>query len=572
MNGGGENSRNSTLDLMTDHVLDLLIVDDSEADVSIVRRYLGQLEGLDWRLRWAETAEEGLEALGEARFDACLVDFRLDDSDGIEFIRDAQAICEQIPFILLTGENRREIDVAAMRAGAVDFLAKDHVDPASLERAIRYALERRRTQTELVRLARRDPLTGLHNRASLEERIQAAIERVEAREGTRFALCLSDLDGFKPVNDIYGHETGDELLRIIGRRLTGAVRPYDTVGRLGGDEFVVLLERVGQRSEALAVARRLCEAIQPPYEVQAPLCQVTASIGVAFYPEHGDTPLELLRAADAAMYEAKRAGKGQVVVNEGDATSEVGRALPRTREELVVALRHGSFGLCFQPVVDLRSGRAVGLEAFARFPGCRRPIADVIAELEASGAVVELDLWVLGRVAAALRSQPELPRISVNLSVHTLLAPGCLSRIGAVVSGVEERVELEIPEAGPRADDVALAQQIETLRECGLRVALDAFGAGHSVIERLVALPVDAVKVDRAFVARLGADRRSEALLAALLAFGRSAHVDVVCVGVETAEEEDILRRLGAEMAQGYHLGKLVDEEQLRRWCERGAA
>lgn len=553
----------ATTDLLPEGGLDLLVVDDDEDDAFLLEELLGEMSDAVWRLTWVTGVEAGLEAMASQRFGVCLVDYRLGADNGLAFIERAKAVDETVPIILLTGENRREVDVAAMRAGAVDFVAKDRLDAQTLDRALRYALERRRSEAELIRLALRDPLTALHNRASMDHRLTGAFARA-ADSGRPFAVVVCDLDGFKAVNDGFGHEVGDELLRVIGRRLKRAVRPYDTVGRVGGDEFVVLLENLGDPREAVTIGERLCAVVRPPFEISAPRAQVSASIGVAFHPGAGADEASLMKAADAAMYEAKQRGKAQVVVDWGERKVTT---LPTTPEAVREAIGLGRFHVVYHPIMDLATHRPVGLQALSRWSG-EASIAELVQRLETSEAIAELDLWVMDKAVTRLETTPWATRASMNLSPVTLQVEGSLDRIAALVARAPGRLEVEMTPRAGIEDMESFANQLHVLRTLGLRVALDNFGSEGSSFERLLRLPLDTVRVDRSLVAEMASNARCRLFVGCLVDFGRKAGLDVVVEGVETQDQEEHLRALGVDRAQGYRFGAPVREEELEAWSD----
>ena len=547
----GEAGRGPTASAATHEPPRVLLVEDDPDDALLVEHLLEELGSVQpWALTWCQTADAALEALATGDFAACLVDYRLGADDGLEFIERAATVAEEVPLILLTAESGRDIDLAGMRAGAVDFLDKWGLDAATLERTLRYARERQLSRLELLCLARRDPLTGLHNRVSIEERLESALARAERNDGG-MGVCLVDLDGFKRVNDVYGHDVGDALLKVIADRLGASVRPYDAVGRIGGDEFVVVLEDLPTEEEGQRVAERIVRAVKPPFGLDRPIRDVSASVGLAFHPRCGASARELLRAADTAMYAAKRGGRARAVVADPPQMN----LRPHRAPELSRALDEGEFDVAFQPQIDLQTGDLCGVEVLARWQppagsGC--PIGELVHELELSGAVGELDLWVLGRAVEELERWPELERISVNLSPVSISTPGMLERIAALLPERPERLELELTESSLCGDPSETINALHVLRALGVRVALDDFGVGASTIERLRQLPVDTLKLDRSLVADLREAGRDLALVGALLAFGARAGIDIVVEGIETAAQESTVRQLGGRHAQGF--------------------
>ena len=304
----------------------VLLVEDDEADAFLTRRLLESTRTARYAVTWIARVEDALQHAHASPPDACIVDYNLSTNNGLEFLAETRRRGFRFPVIMLTGSTSADLDIEAMRAGAADYLCKEGLTAERLERSIRYGIERKRTEQALMLAARRDPLTGLHNRTSLSERLEVAIAR-QRRQQSGVTVLAIDLDGFKEVNDTLGHQAGDHLLAVLAKRLTAVVRPYDVVARLGGDEFVIVVEDLSEQescgprddlggcassTRVLGLAQRVFDSILEPVRIDgAPVC-VSASIGVARCPAHQVTADLLLRRADKAMYRAKMAGKGGI--------------------------------------------------------------------------------------------------------------------------------------------------------------------------------------------------------------------------------------------------------------------
>jgi len=289
----------------------VLLIEDDEGDYLLTCELLREVFGAALVLDWVQSWRAALAAIGEARHDVYLVDYRLGERNGLELVREAVELSSAAPFIVLTGQGSREIDLAAMRAGASDYLVKSEMTPPLLERAIRYAIERHRAERRLAELAQFDQLTGLANRVLFRDYLLKTLARAE-RHRQLVAVMLLDLDRFKTVNDTYGHEAGDLLLRQIAQRLRSSVRESDLVARLGGDEFTVVMDSVSEPGVIAGFANRLLDVVRQPIRLGGCEVVVSASIGISVYPTDVDSIDELLASADAAMYRAKRAGRNSV--------------------------------------------------------------------------------------------------------------------------------------------------------------------------------------------------------------------------------------------------------------------
>jgi diguanylate cyclase (GGDEF)-like protein len=422
------------------------------------------------------------------------------------------------------------------------------------------AVTLRDSDLELNRRALHDPLTGLANRPLLFDRIGHALDR---RDHGALGVLVIDLDDFKAFNDSLGHSRGDEVLVEVGRRLRGVLRPSDTVARVGGDEFAVLLEDIAEPSGVTGVAERILMVLSSPVKIAGRQLEVSASIGVAVSGGELSDADEFVRAADLAMHAAKSGGKGRYRAFEPSMLAGTVERLTLGRE-LKRAVDNDELELHYQPVVDMGSGRARGVEALARWtPRGRGPVPpDVFIPLaEQTGLIVPLGRRVLERACAdlpALRvglDEPDMI-VSVNLSAAELLAPGlpehvlhCVEAAGITPGSLL----LEITESQLMSDLDAAVARLHELKALGVHLALDDFGTGYSSLAYLRNFPVDALKIDRAFIDRL-ADPSSgdHALVRAIISLGQTLDLRVVAEGIECEDQRRELKRLGCDRGQGY--------------------
>ncbi|MGY1711069.1 putative bifunctional diguanylate cyclase/phosphodiesterase [Geodermatophilus sp. SYSU D00758] len=436
---------------------------------------------------------------------------------------------------------------------------------------LRDVSDRRSTQRELERLAFTDFLTGLPNRA----RFMAALEEAVLRPDPG-CLLLVDLDGFKTVNDVAGHDAGDRLLAAVADQLRSAAREDDVVARLGGDEFALLVP--ADREEAAGLAERLVLVLDQAHRPTAPdgspqpgpVFPVSGSVGLAEIVP-GDDPTEAVRRADLALRTAKAAGKNCVRTS-GEALDRAVSRRARLAQDLPGAIEGGRLGLVFQPVVGVHERRVLGVEALVRWqhPVLGAVPADELVSLaEDDGLVVALERWVLGAataVVAPLLAAGRDLQLGVNVSVRHLQA-GCLVADVAhalAASGLPpHRLMLEITESALMGGDDRIDGDIAALRELGCVLSLDDFGKGYSTLARLARVPVDVLKMDRAFVAHIEADPRTRALVAGVVDLGRTLGMDVVAEGVETPGQLAALRSLGCRFLQGWLLARPVPAAEL---------
>jgi diguanylate cyclase (GGDEF)-like protein len=427
------------------------------------------------------------------------------------------------------------------------------------------------SQRSLTRQANHDSLTGLANRAAFRARLEAALARPERRSGT-LAVLFVDLDDFKDVNDTLGHAAGDELLSVVAARLEATVRPGDLVARLGGDEFALLLDGVPDPAVALAVAERTVTALAAPVEINGTWVHVGASVGLAMRHDDSD-PESFMREADVAMYTAK--GRGKNRVEQYDAVlDEAVVEHNELKADMAGAAGRGEFVLDYQPIVDLATGTFAGVEALVRWQHPTRGLLPPFAFIdlaEETGAIVGIGAWVLETAARQVQSWRRRYGlaalwISVNVSVRQLDDPGFAALVGDVLqrTGLDPaRLVLEVTESVLADPAGGAAGALETLRQLGVRVALDDFGAGYSSIGYLRQLPVDILKIDRSFVSGHGARPRSVPILEGIIDLAHKLSLGLIAEGIEEPEQLDLLRRLGCPLGQGFLLARPASPEEV---------
>ncbi len=426
--------------------------------------------------------------------------------------------------------------------------------------------EQREAAERLEHQALHDPLTGLPNRALFLDRLEHALERTQ-RSALGVAVLFLDLDRFKVVNDSLGHGAGDDLLNEVAQRLRAVVRPLDTVARFGGDEFTVLIEDVVDEEQATIVAERIGEAISEPFDLHGSEVFVNTSIGIALSSVLDVDPETLVRDADAAMYRAKERGRARYEVFDERVRHSVVERLSM-ESALHRALARGEFELVYQPEVDLRTGRIIGIEALLRWKHADRGVlkpGHFITVAEETGLIVPIGAWVLHeacrqaerwRTAGAGNGHPnEVPAVWVNLSARQLSHPGLRDALAdaLVETGAPPgSICLEITESVLMGDAAATIETLESLRDLGVRLGVDDFGTGYSSLVYLKRFPVDVLKIDRTFVDGLGRESDDTAIVAAVIGLAHSLGLTAVAEGVETAFQVAELRTLGCDVGQGY--------------------
>lgn len=432
--------------------------------------------------------------------------------------------------------------------------------PESAVLALQDVTAWRRAEQDLAHQASHDTLTGLANRSLLIDHLERAVARLSRRTGC-VAVLFCDLDGFKHLNDTFGHRFGDLVLQDVARRILSAVRREDVVVRMGGDEFVIVCEST-DTGEAAAVAERVREVLEPPLRIHDRDCSVTASIGVAHMSDGAGSAEDLVRRADLAMYRAKHLGRNRVEFFAPE-LEEQARSRVEMVERVRSAITGGYVGVEVQPIVDLATGARVGGEALARIrqPGGMSLLPEHFLEsANAAGLMVRFDSVVRETAAAWLTSQPTEPEqwISVNVSPRELATKGFANRISDLMSKHNlgaGRLVLELTENAMMDATGPSLLTLRRIRGLGCRIALDDFGSGYSSLTTLRELPVDFIKLDKGFVAGLGIEAADEAIVAAVINVSHQLDRIVIAEGVETPSQVAALKRLGCDLAQGYFFG-----------------
>ncbi|QGZ65110.1 putative bifunctional diguanylate cyclase/phosphodiesterase [Paraburkholderia acidisoli] len=432
---------------------------------------------------------------------------------------------------------------------------------------------------ELTYLALHDGLTKLPNRMLLQDRLKQAIHSA-SRGNTRFALMFMDLDGFKAVNDAYGHQTGDRLLVDVARRIAESVRGEDTVARVGGDEFV-LVAKIGAPEDAASIAEKLTTAIEVPFQLANLELRVSTSIGIAIYPGDGASERELLANADAAMYHAKSTGRNCYCFFEPSMNADV-HAQMQIIQDLRLAMERRELVLHYQPKFDAPAGPIIGAEALIRWNHPTRglvPPAQFVPFAEKSGLIVPIGEWVLDEACRQMREWYDAGHvdwtIAVNLSPLQFAHTGLIETVRNALARhalKPSSLTLEITESTAMANvEVSLAI-LRQLQEMGVNISIDDFGTGYSSLLYLKRLPATELKIDRGFVRDLSQETEDAAIVSAIVALGQKLNLKIVAEGVETTEQQAMLTELGCDTLQGFLLGRPMPPTQFLESVEARAS
>lgn len=558
----------------------LLVDDDPTAHVL----YGEALVDHDHQLSVTEssTIDEALSALdgGAPVIDCILLDYSLPDGTGFELMSRLAERKGSPPVVLLTGRGCEQIAAESIKRGAHDYISKDQATPESLSRAIHNAVGHARLQAELDQqqheletLARYDSLTGLYNRHSFMNLLDEAVKRSPRRTGM-LVLMFIDLDGFKLINDTFGHSAGDDTLREVGTRIRECVRTIDPCARLGGDEFAVLLEDVPGSDQASEVASKLLDTIHQPLRIRASGARVSASIGIStLQGAEKDTDL-LLNEADQAMYSAKRGGKNAVRFH----TPEM-NARMQLRQELMASLNaamgRGELTPWYQPICDPKDRVPHHFELLLRWHHPRAGYVSpsvFVPYLEELGLIRQVSQWVLNHACKqrAAWQQSGFMRdgsIAVNLSSRQIIHTDVVDMVQDAADRhlVEPAwIALEVTEQSLITDTDRAMQNLSALRDRGFRIALDDFGTGYSSLSHLRLLPFDTIKIDRSFISDLHQED-NKSIVSSVIGLAHSLRAQVIAEGIENGRQLATLCDLNCDLVQGYYLGAPCPAEHTER-------
>jgi diguanylate cyclase (GGDEF)-like protein len=556
----------------------LLIEDDPRAAMLI-----GEMLRAAWAqglvIAHAQRFADATQELIDHGATCVLLDIPADDPDPLRTLEHLRSAAPDVPVIVLSDRADEDFGLAVVTAGAQDFLRASELNPVLLARAVRYAIERKRSEVDLAHQALHDPLTGLPNRALFIDRLTVALDRAR-RTGAPVAVLFLDVDTFKQINDSMGHAAGDLLLTVLADRFHAMLRPMDTVARFGGDEFTFLFEELESEREAVLIADRISRTASQPLMLGDGEMTVAVSIGIAIVKDPSVAPDSVIRDADTAMYRAKERGGARFELYDENSRHRATERL-ELEDALRQAVERSELRVHYQPQVTLDGETGLsGFEALVRWEHPQRGLIDAVefvALAESTGLIVPIGQWVLGQalrqVARWRESRPGLT-VSVNLSARQLADPGLVASLATAIrdSGADPGVlYLEVTEDTMQKDPELAERMLEAFSQLGVKLAVDDFGTGHSSLQSLRQLPLEAIKIDPSFVAGLGANPDDAALLGALVELGHALGVTVVAEGVETDTQLAHLRDLGCDGAQGYLFSRPLPEDGVHALLGAGA-
>ena len=551
----------------------VLLVEDDSLDAEMVNVIMHRDPNGPHHITQAETLAEALDHLEANHFDIVLVDLSLPDATGDEAAKVITASYSSLPVLVLSGNSDPDFATAVIRAGAQDFIVKGD-SARELPRAMSYAVERKATETRLKQMASYDPLTNLANRQEFCTQLDKACARAD-RHGTKVALMMFDLDHFKLINDTHGHHAGDDLLKNVASKLRSGIRAGDTAARLGGDEFAVILEDIPHEKSVNRWTQQMLTSFRQPVTIGNIRHPITASVGGALYPDHGRTVDELLHCADMAMYDVKRNGRGNLALYTSDMNERRERHY-ELESNLRNAIAQGELIPYFQPKISLVDGSVVGLEALCRW---QRPNGELVEPREflpiarRVGLMSEVGAAMLGAVTDQLKiwkdeGKSNLP-VSINADAQEIGSPAFATRFIHKLkeAGVPPRmISVEITETTLVEPSKVCLENLDLLRNAGVRVELDDFGAGHATFNYLRQFPLDSLKLDRSLVTGVADDPQCEIIVRAMIKLCSQLGLDVVAEGIESPAQLHALRKIGCLAGQGFFISRPMPASQLPQW------
>lgn len=550
----------------------VLLIDDDEDMEVIISALLTEVVRTSFKLEWCDTYDKGLTMLQEDSHDVCLLDYRLGERNGVQLLQESILGELSLPVIFLTGQDHGDLDIQALKAGAADYLEKGDLNSSLLDRSIRYSIEQKRIQKELIRLAKFDSLTELANRSLFMDVLKNSIARAD-RYNWNVAILFLDIDHFKNVNDSLGHEIGDKLLISFTKRLQFTMRSSDMIARFGGDEFAILLENVAHDSDAALAAQKILDEMDAPHMLGEHSVHARPSIGIVTYPNIASDPESIIKAADTAMYEAKKRGRYNY---QFFAKEMQDKAVQRTRFEadLSYAIERKELLLHYQPLINSFTGEVVAVETLIRWQHPKRGLllpGEFIDIAEECGLIYSIGEWVLRQacqqnVKWCSKDNIEGITITINLSAQQLMRSDIVKTIIHIINMTNMqpgKLELELTETAIMGDPQNAKKILSSIRGLGIKIAVDDFGTGYSSLKYLADLPINTLKIDRTFVKHCPKDIRQNAIINTTIALAHNLGFKVVAEGVENKAQVNFLRKYECDMLQGYYFSKPLTNKEL---------
>jgi len=563
----------------------ILLVDDDKVDRALVIRALKK-SNLDVQITEAITVDQGLEMYSSNAYDVVLVDYQMPQRNGLDMIVELRRESKDnsTAIVMMSSSEDEQLSLDSIHAGAQDFLLKSEISSARLKRALlqastRFELEKKlySTYQTVKSLAETDSLTGLSNRYFFDESLKQVLA-INNRSKKKVALLLFDLDDFKMVNDSFGHDVGDILLKKVVARIKGCLRGSETFARLGGDEFAIMLGNLDSSDQAGQVARRIISVLYKPFDIASTSIKATLSLGISLFPDNGKTSEELFKNADIAMYRAKKNGRNQICFFEDEMQHKFHNRV-KTEAELRVAIEREEFQLYYQPVINSKNNQLEGFEALIRWniDGEVRTPDKFMNIAEETRQILSIGFWVIEEAIAMLAIWNQKYNCSltmaINVSAHQLSdvalvqhLSDCLKRHNVAA----ELIDIELTETALFKDTSETQDVIVGINDLNCRLSLDDFGTGFSSISHLRNYPITVVKIDKSLMPQGKDDLKLIALIESMVSMASILGLDIVAEGVETEYQLMLCKQFNIQHIQGYYFSPPLKQQDIEeKYLER---
>ncbi|GLX78952.1 hypothetical protein tinsulaeT_22920 [Thalassotalea insulae] len=555
--------------------LKLLVVDDDDVDREKIRRLL-KLVDLPASIEEASSVKDSIAVIKNSDYDCIIVDYRLGNEDGLKLLNQIRTqLDKNCAVIIITGLGSEEVAAEAMRLGASDYLIKNHLKATQLLHAILNAISKAKYEQEINELAHFDNLTGLVSRPLLLDRLRQTIKHIERQEKLA-ALAFIDLDHFKPINDNHGHDAGDFVLVEIAKKLTYTLRTSDTIARIGGDEFVLLLDDINDIEECEDLLKRVLLILSVPIQLpNESFVKISASIGVTIIHDAKLDADTILRRADQTMYQAKNSGRNKISFFDPEEEKKQVQ-LRKLLTEVGAAIDSKQFNLLYQPKINSITNEFIGVEALIRW---HHPEQGVLSPsyfshaLEHSAMGIKIGEWVINHAlkqCALWRKAGYNIQVSINITPAHILKRDFIDRLHESLidypKSIYSLLEIEVLESVSIAN---IDEAVEVLSKCqalGINIALDDFGTGFASLNYLKQLPLNTLKVDRAFIQNIKTDKKDEAIVKSIIGLSKDFNYRLIAEGIETKAQLKKFQSLGGEIVQGYYYAKPMAADKLIPW------